>query len=53
MLAGQRCDPAEAVLIAAHDWDIAGAAAAGLRTAVTVTGAGLDAVATELIEANR
>ena len=29
----QRIDPAEAVMIAVHDWDIAGAGAAGLTTA--------------------
>ena len=29
----QRAEPADTVLVAAHDWDIAGAAAAGLRTA--------------------
>jgi 2-haloacid dehalogenase len=33
VLDSQHADPAETVLIAAHDWDIAGAAAAGLRTA--------------------
>jgi 2-haloacid dehalogenase len=68
VLAEQHRDPAGTVLIAAHDWDVAGAAAAGLRTAfvaregrvplpagpaATVTGAGLDAVATELIEMSR
>jgi 2-haloacid dehalogenase len=57
--------PAEAVLIAAHDWDIAGAAAAGLRTAFvaregriplatsgppTVTGRDLTEIATRLVE---
>jgi 2-haloacid dehalogenase len=33
VLAGQQASPDRAVLIAAHDWDIAGAAAVGLRTA--------------------
>ena len=33
VLDGQDATPAGTVLIAAHDWDIAGAAAAGLRTA--------------------
>jgi 2-haloacid dehalogenase len=57
--------PAEAILIAAHDWDIAGAASAGLRTAFisrdgqpplaahaapTLTTTSLDDTATELIE---
>jgi 2-haloacid dehalogenase len=57
--------PAEAVLIAAHDWDIAGAAAAGLVTAFvargdrtplasgdapTVTGMDLAEVVTRLLE---
>jgi 2-haloacid dehalogenase len=61
-------DPAEAVLVAAHDWDIAGAAAAGLRTAFisrdgriplsaesapTMSGATLSAIATELIDRYR
>jgi 2-haloacid dehalogenase len=57
--------PADAILVAAHDWDVAGAASAGLRTAFisrngqpplaahtapTVTAPSLDATATELIE---
>lgn len=57
--------PADAVLIAAHDWDVAGAAAAGLATAFvarrnrvplaasdapTVTGLDLTEVAARLIE---
>jgi 2-haloacid dehalogenase len=57
--------PGEAILIAAHDWDVAGAAAAGLHTAFvsrdgqlplaahsapTVTATSLDETATELIE---
>lgn len=61
----QRVEPADAVLIAAHDWDIAGAAAAGLRTAFltrdgrtplsagtppTLSATSLDAVATQLLE---
>lgn len=33
VLDSQHATPADAVLVAAHDWDIAGAAAAGLRTA--------------------
>jgi 2-haloacid dehalogenase len=33
VLDSEHATPADAVLIAAHDWDIAGAAAAGLRTA--------------------
>lgn len=60
-----RIAPAEGVLVAAHDWDIAGAAAAGLATAFvarggrtplaaggapTVTGVDLAEVATRLIE---
>jgi 2-haloacid dehalogenase len=63
-----RLAPADAVLIAAHDWDIAGAAAAGLTTAFvaradrkplaasdapTVTGRDLTDVATQLIERYR
>jgi 2-haloacid dehalogenase len=57
--------PADAILVAAHDWDVAGAASAGLRTAFisrdgqaplaahpvpTVTAPSLDATATELIK---
>jgi 2-haloacid dehalogenase len=38
VLAGHRTDPTQAVLVAAHDWDIAGAAAAGLRTAFVARG---------------
>jgi len=34
VLRSQHVTPADAILIAAHDWDIAGAAAAGLRTAL-------------------
>lgn len=34
VLNSQHIDAADAVLIAAHDWDVAGAAAAGLRTAL-------------------
>lgn len=60
----QGVEPADAVLIAAHDWDVAGAAAAGLSTAFvaregrvplpatdapTVVGADLEDVATQLI----
>lgn len=63
-----RIAPADAVLIAAHDWDIAGAAVAGLETAFvaredrtplaasdapTVTGRDLTDVATQLIERYR
>jgi 2-haloacid dehalogenase len=33
VLDSQHAMPADTVLIAAHDWDVAGAAAAGLRTA--------------------
>jgi 2-haloacid dehalogenase len=33
VLDSQQASPADTVLIAAHDWDVAGAAAAGLRTA--------------------
>jgi 2-haloacid dehalogenase len=65
VLAEQSVAAGDAVLIAAHDWDIAGAAAAGLRTAFitrdgrvplpaaiqpTVSATSLDAIATELIE---
>ncbi|HLI35783.1 MAG TPA: haloacid dehalogenase type II [Streptosporangiaceae bacterium] len=64
VLNSQHATPADTVLIAAHDWDIAGAAAAGLRTAlITRDGQGplpasespamsatsLQAIATELI----
>jgi 2-haloacid dehalogenase len=60
--------PADAILIAAHDWDIAGATSAGLRTAFisrngqlplaahtapTVTATSLDDTATQLIESGR
>jgi 2-haloacid dehalogenase len=60
----RRAAPADAVLIAAHDWDIAGAAAVGLRTAFvsrdgriplsahtapTVSATSLDAIATRLM----
>jgi 2-haloacid dehalogenase len=38
VLNSQRTESADAVLIAAHDWDIAGAAAAGLRTAFITRG---------------
>ena len=65
MVVAHRVAPAEAVLIAAHDWDVAGAAAAGLSTAFvaregrvplpaadapTVVGADLDEVAALLVE---
>jgi 2-haloacid dehalogenase len=65
VLDAQHTVPADAVLIAAHDWDVAGAAAAGLRTAFvsrneqiplpaatvpTLTASSLDGVATLLIE---
>ncbi len=64
VLDGQEAEPTDAVLIAAHDWDIAGAAAAGLRTAFiardgqlplaaavapTLVAPSLDATATQLI----
>ncbi|HYZ57499.1 MAG TPA: haloacid dehalogenase type II [Streptosporangiaceae bacterium] len=63
-LNSQHAIPADAVLIAAHDWDIAGAAAAGLRTAFitrdgrvplpastspVMSATSLQAIATELI----
>lgn len=38
VLDSQQVTPAGTVLIAAHDWDIAGAAAAGLRTAFIARG---------------
>jgi 2-haloacid dehalogenase len=64
VLDAQQTDPADAILIAAHDWDIAGAAAAGLGTAFlsrdgriplsahtepTISATSLDALATTLI----
>lgn len=63
VLAREHAEPGEAILIAAHDWDVAGAAAAGLRTALitrdgqvplpgaaspSVSAASLRAVAAEL-----
>lgn len=65
VLGDQHTDPADAVLIAAHDWDIAGAAAAGLHTAFvsrdgriplsasatpSVSATSLNALATQLIK---
>lgn len=65
VLRSEQVEPADAVLIAAHDWDIAGAAAAGLVTAFvsrdgriplpahvepTMSGNGLIEIADQLIE---
>ena len=36
VLAAEGVSPQEATMVAAHDWDIAGAAAAGMRTALVV-----------------
>ena len=64
VLERRRASPADAVLIAAHDWDVAGAAAAGMRSAFiareghvplpavdapTVTSDSLRGIATELV----
>jgi 2-haloacid dehalogenase len=64
VLESQGVSPADAVLIAAHDWDIAGAAAAGMRTAFItrdgrvplpagaapdLSGTSLHAIATQLV----
>jgi 2-haloacid dehalogenase len=38
MLTAEHTEPGDAVLVAAHDWDIAGAAAAGMRTAFVARG---------------
>jgi 2-haloacid dehalogenase len=63
VLSSQHAVPADAILVAAHDWDVAGAAAAGLRTAFitrdgrgplpasaspAMTATSLQAIATEL-----
>jgi 2-haloacid dehalogenase len=67
VVADRHVAPADAVLIAAHDWDVAGAAAAGLRTAFvaregrvplpaadapTSIGVDLDEVASQLVTAS-
>lgn len=68
VLDAYRVDPAAAVMIAAHDWDIAGAGLAGLRTGflarpghsllpgtpqATFTAPDLDALATQLLDADQ